>query len=653
MGDGVSRQPPKSQEKPPAWHAIEESASHVGRGARGVGAAPRRPRSAARLVRVLEVLCLSAPTLGGEPDHIPLPRDPPLQTVEGHYLVSQAQRAQKPNAQVGLGEGARPNQNPVATFEESMFLRMEKLDHHLVAYVWATKTSLMGAQTTTLVGRALAPLQEFQLQRRTTTWGIFDILEGHRVAEMRLRYHACTTPAPVEDIAMADVKQTEVTVQWSPPRNDHGAPVVGYKISILLDPKPSEPPEWYTLCECTKSLNPVYVVANLKGNTAYLLDIRALNKVGLGDPNEFQITTAPVAPDAPGKPWVEESRDGCLNVAWLSPENDGGMPITAFRIRMRKILGASRWNVFGPGQSAASWVEMGSVKAGGGLNFDPQYLVNMKDDTRWLCESPLAEFLRFSEKSDPFFVVPSSREPARTGNAMTQTLQAKLKGPVMLPLQSALLRRIRKAELVIMKESMQAGWLLMGVPLLQRVQCLRNLVSFVGHTCVTPVSPSRSQASEWPSDQMGPRSAERVRAGKRAGKFIACTVCEHVLLSQFASPLAVEGIRKVLASEELSEALGDAKGLCAMKRLAQLFRRARLEVAIAPDGTAEMRTAKGEPFYEEINKSELAFHWKSFAVEHACVEIFRSDGDLVHGRTPRCEFTCEGLGWPWSTWALP
>ena len=35
---------------------------------------------------------------------------------------------------------------------------------------------------------------------------------------------------------------------------------------------------------------------------------------------------------------------------------------------MRKILGASRWNVFGPGQSAASWVEMGSVKAGGGAN---------------------------------------------------------------------------------------------------------------------------------------------------------------------------------------------------------------------------------------------------------------------------------------------
>ena len=31
-----------------------------------------------------------------------------------------------------------------------------------------------------------------------------------------------------------------------------------------------------------------YVVANLKGNTAYLLDVRAVNKVGAGDAGEFE-----------------------------------------------------------------------------------------------------------------------------------------------------------------------------------------------------------------------------------------------------------------------------------------------------------------------------------------------------------------------------
>lgn len=360
MGDGLSRAPPKSSEKPPAWHEIEARPHLIEVELEELELHPDAPDLKPGWFESLKYFVSLHPR-SEEPDHIPLPRDPPLQSVEGHYLVSQAQRAYEPGLQVG--DGIR--QNLVASFEESMSLPMEKLDHYLVAYVWATKTGLMGAQNTTLVGRALAPLQEFKLQRKTTTWGIFDILEGHRVAEMRLRYHACTTPAAIEEPHVADVQQTEVTVRWAPPKNDHGAQVIGYRISILLDPKPNEPPQWYTLCECTSGKNPVYVVANLKGNTAYLLDIRAVNKVGYGDAYEYQITTAPVTPDPPGKPWIEEARDGCLNVAWSSPENDGGMPITAYRIRMRKILGASRWNPFGPGEAAASWVEMGSVAAAG------------------------------------------------------------------------------------------------------------------------------------------------------------------------------------------------------------------------------------------------------------------------------------------------
>ncbi|OLP82353.1 hypothetical protein AK812_SmicGene36997 [Symbiodinium microadriaticum] len=136
----------------------------------------------------------------------------------------------------------------------------------------------------------------------------------------------------------------------------------------------------------------------------------------------------------------------------------------------------------------------------------------------------------------------------------------------------------------------------------------------------------------WPSDSIGERTVERISAGKRAGKFIACTVCEHVVQSALPKTSEVDDLRKILASEEFVEHLGDAKTTCGMKRLATLFKRLKLEVAALPDGTAELRATKShsEPFYEEINKSELAFHWKSFAVEHACLEVFRQDADSVH-----------------------
>jgi len=375
MGDGKTRMPPRETAKPPAWHEIEERAHIIEVELDELELHPDAPDLQPGFFESIRYFVSLHPR-SEEPDHIPLPRDAPAQSVDNHYLVSEIQRAEIPGVQVGGlfakgqdsdSEDDRPRKatsmNPVVVFKEKLQLAMDKLDHYLVAYAWATKSTLLGAQSTTLVGRALGPLQDFKLQRRSTTWGMFDVLENHRVAEMRLKYSVCTTPGPVQKPTSSDVKQTEVTVKWSPAENDHGAPVIGYKVSILLDPKRDEGPQWYTLCECTKTMNPVYVLANLTGNTAYLVDIRAVNKVGPGDPCEFQIITAPVEPAPPTTPWIEEARDGCLNVAWHPPASDGGMQITAYRIKMRKIIGASKWNPFGPGESAATWVEMGSVGA--------------------------------------------------------------------------------------------------------------------------------------------------------------------------------------------------------------------------------------------------------------------------------------------------
>ncbi|CAE7036816.1 unnamed protein product [Symbiodinium sp. CCMP2592] len=266
---------------------------------------------------------------------------------------------------------------------------------------------------------------------------------------------------------------------------------------------------------------------------------------------------------------------------------------------------------------------------------EPQYLVAMKDDTRWLAESSLGELLNFSPKSDPFFVVPSSRDAVTASNPMTQTLQAKHPVPERrpkLPLQSSLLRRIRKAELLIMRESMEEAFgtlQRLGDTQVEGAVCARwamRAVLFLSGLCLV------SCQEPWPSDSIGERTVERISAGKRAGKFIACTVCEHVVQSALPKTSEVDDLRKILASEEFVEHLGDAKTTCGMKRLATLFKRLKLEVAALPDGTAELRATKShsEPFYEEINKSELAFHWKSFAVEHACLEVFRQDADSVH-----------------------
>merc|ERR1712045_848017 len=54
-------------------------------------------------------------------------------------------------------------------------------------------------------------------------------------------------------------------------------------------------------------------------------------------------------------------------------------------------------------------------------------------------------------------------------------------------------------------------------------------------------------------------------------------------------------------------------------------------IETSKDGSAKMVTAQEgtSPTYDEINTSELAFHWKSFALQHACTETFRKDGDAI------------------------
>lgn len=300
--------------------------------------------------------------------NIPLPRDAPTRTLDGRYAVSQVQAARKAGLKLasiwhkGADSDSKESKRDIVEFKEALVLNMTHLDVHLVAYVWASKRS-MANEDIALVGRALAPLRDYGLQRKSTTWGIFDVMENHRVAEMRVKYSVCTTPSSVQQPSLCDVKTTEVTVQWCPPDNDHGAPILGYKISILVDRKTAEGPEWHVLCERTKSTNPVYVVTNLTGNTAYLLNIQGINKAGAGDPTEFQITTAPVEPTPPPKPWIAEARDGCLNIAWSPSTDDGGTPIMAYKVKMRKIKGATRWNPFGPGEAKAIWVDMGTVGA--------------------------------------------------------------------------------------------------------------------------------------------------------------------------------------------------------------------------------------------------------------------------------------------------
>lgn len=304
--------------------------------------------------------------LSVDPDTAHLPRDAPRATKDKEVLVSKTVGAAVPKVKVGVQGEEDAEPNPVSTFNDKMSIALDQLDLHLFVYLWGRKASVASSEIL-LVGRFHLPLRDYKVQRMPQTWGCFDLADPTwKVADVRMTHSVSTTPGPITLPSLTDVKCTELTLQWSPPQNDHGAPVDGYKLSIMLS-KGKDGAEWHTLCEKTKSTNPVYVVTNLTGNQSYLIDIRAVNRVGVGDPHNFEVATAPVEPDPTCKPWIDDTRDGALCIAWRAAKCDGGAEVSHFKVQMKKSIGATRLNSIlqnlGAKAHETELIDMGTVGA--------------------------------------------------------------------------------------------------------------------------------------------------------------------------------------------------------------------------------------------------------------------------------------------------
>jgi subtilisin family serine protease len=116
------------------------------------------------------------------------------------------------------------------------------------------------------------------------------------------------------------------SLYWSPPLSSGGAPVTDYVIEYVTP----------AVTEWTVMPDPVSTavsasLTNLPGNVAHTFRVSARNSVGLSAPsNTVTLTpTAVTAPSAPRFPSASARMLGAY-VAWSSPSDSGGSPVTAY-----------------------------------------------------------------------------------------------------------------------------------------------------------------------------------------------------------------------------------------------------------------------------------------------------------------------------------
>jgi len=118
-----------------------------------------------------------------------------------------------------------------------------------------------------------------------------------------------------------------VTLNWSAPGDDGGAPITGYYLATFVGGVLQS----LVLVPAGGSF-PQHVVAGLTDGTAYTFSVAAVNSVGTGPPASFPGSYTPVAgyPDAPTNV-VAVGLDASAQVSWTVPSGNGNA-ITAYSI---------------------------------------------------------------------------------------------------------------------------------------------------------------------------------------------------------------------------------------------------------------------------------------------------------------------------------
>jgi len=140
--------------------------------------------------------------------------------------------------------------------------------------------------------------------------------------------HAYVTPATVPDPpgAITALRQNQgADVSWDAPLDDGGDPITGYQIQVRAG---NEPPKSFITAESP------YSIRGLKNGTTYGVSVSAINSVGNSVASESALVTPATVPDPPGSITALRQNQGA-DVAWDAPLDNGGDPITSYRLQVR------------------------------------------------------------------------------------------------------------------------------------------------------------------------------------------------------------------------------------------------------------------------------------------------------------------------------
>ena len=144
---------------------------------------------------------------------------------------------------------------------------------------------------------------------------------------------AATVPDPPTGLSATPISPTSVSLSWFPPQNNGSSAITHYKIEYKTPP--GDYSVLVTLDNVTK-----YNQTGLTTGKSYIYRVSAINAIGTSNPSSEAVAT-PTNTSAPPKNIPPNPPTGLsatsysgtqINISWNPPVNNGGPPITGYKI---------------------------------------------------------------------------------------------------------------------------------------------------------------------------------------------------------------------------------------------------------------------------------------------------------------------------------
>ena len=172
---------------------------------------------------------------------------------------------------------------------------------------------------------------------------------------------SATTDAVVPDAPTALAATTDGTsridLAWAAPNYDGGASVTGYRIEVSGDGGVT----WRNLVFNTQSTSTTFTHSGLQPATTRHYRVSAINRVGPGArSNIAHATTDAAVPASPTNLDAMANGPFRIDLSWMAPNDDGGSPVTGYRIEVSTTRGAT-WTTLeaNTGSTATAYSHMG------------------------------------------------------------------------------------------------------------------------------------------------------------------------------------------------------------------------------------------------------------------------------------------------------